>query len=90
MKNFIKYLILMAVDLIVVGAVAGSVVRTIVYAIVGQENHHVYMIVRVTLLIVVFLAGCLIINAKNDDKKRLLEIARKYPRLLMEACLIAI
>jgi len=40
MKNFLKYLILMVADLLAVGIVAGTVIRTIVYGIVGEENHH--------------------------------------------------
>jgi len=69
MKNFLKYLILMIVDLLAVGFVAGTVIRTIVYGIAGEENHHIYMIIRVTLIILAFLIGSLIINYINDDKR---------------------
>ena len=69
MKNFLKYLILMVADLLAVGIVAGTVIRTIVYGIVGEENHHIYMIIRVTLIILIFFTGSLIINYKNDDKR---------------------
>ena len=69
MKNFLKYLILMVADLLAVGIVAGTVIRTIVYGIVGEENHHIYMIIRVTLIILIFFTGILIINYKNDDKR---------------------
>ena len=69
MKNIVKYLLMMFADLVVVGIIAGSVIRTIVYGIAGEENHHIYMIIRVSLMILVFLAGCLIINYKNSDKR---------------------
>ena len=69
MKNILKYFLFLCADLIVVGIVGGSVIRTIVYGIAGEENHHIYMIVRITLIISAFLIGCLIINSKNDDKR---------------------
>ena len=68
MKNILKYLIFLLADLIVVGAIVGSVVRTIVYGIAGEENHHIYMIIRLILIISVFLIGCLIINTKDASK----------------------
>lgn len=69
MKNILKYFLFLCADLIVVGIVCGSVIRTIVYGIAGEENHHIYMIIRVTLIVTVFLVGCLFINNKTDDKR---------------------
>ena len=69
MKNIFKYFLVLCADLVIVAIVAGSVIRTIVYGIVGEENHHIYMIVRVMLIISVFLIGCLIVNNKNGDKE---------------------
>ena len=69
MINFLKYVGCLVADLLGVALVSEMLIRPIIYGTLGKEYHYVYMLIRATLLLLIFFGGCILISYKNDDKR---------------------
>ncbi len=68
MNRFLKYLVACAAVILVVGLIAGSVVKTVILGIFGEDAHGIYSGVRIALQLIVFVMVCLWINHKDGAK----------------------
>ncbi len=69
MLNFLKYIGCLVADLLGVALVSEMLIRPIIHGTLGKEYHYVYMLIRATLLLLIFFGGCIFISCKNDDKR---------------------